>query len=180
MLALLARSVNGFPRTYWDLGFRVSSWSVGAKRHCRQRPGAPRLYGRIPETPMPGSVPYSTMPRPISREPQRKGVAVPISMIKVEVFPLPCNCPVSPRRRPRRHAPYADGVQFTVLECVPSSLRGCLDRMFFKEWTNRDRTTLVKENQHQRLRADEGVSSRLRAANSITALIWDPNLETTP
>src|SRR5712664_2707536 len=32
--------------------------------------------------------------------------------------------------------------------------------------------TLVKENEHQRLTADEGVSSRLRAANSITALIW--------
>ncbi len=32
--------------------------------------------------------------------------------------------------------------------------------------------TLVKENEHQRLTAEEGVSSRLRAANSITALIW--------
>src|SRR3989442_7262364 len=31
---------------------------------------------------------------------------------------------------------------------------------------------LVKENEHQRLTGDEGVSSRLRAANSITALTW--------
>src|SRR2546427_10782935 len=31
---------------------------------------------------------------------------------------------------------------------------------------------LVKQNEHQRLTGDEGVSSRLRAANSITALIW--------
>src|SRR6516165_4084577 len=43
--------------------------------------------------------------------------------------------------------------------------------MFFKEGTDRNGSTLVKENQHQRP-ADEGVSSRLRAANSITALTW--------
>src|SRR6516164_8689115 len=43
--------------------------------------------------------------------------------------------------------------------------------MFFEEGTDRNGSTLVKENQHQRP-ADEGVSSRLRAANSITALTW--------
>src|SRR5208283_5441379 len=55
---------------------------------------------------------------------------------------------------------------------IPSSLRGCLDCVFFEEWTDRNWGTLVKENEHQRLTADERVSSRLRAANSITALIW--------
>jgi hypothetical protein len=52
--------------------------------------------------------------------------------------------------------------QFAVLELVPPSLRGCLDCVFFEEWTDRNWGTLVKENEHQRLTADEGVSSRLR------------------
>src|SRR6266446_6354870 len=42
-----------------------------------------------------------------------------------------------------------------------------------EEFADGDGSPLVKEDQHQRVSADEGVSSRLRAANSITALIWE-------
>src|SRR5208283_2254220 len=62
--------------------------------------------------------------------------------------------------------------QFAVLQFLPPSLGGRLDCMSFEECADRDRSPLVKEDQHQRVSADEGVSSRLRAANSITALIW--------
>src|SRR2546426_12719415 len=41
--------------------------------------------------------------------------------------------------------------------------------MSLKEGTDRDRSTLVEKNQHQRVTGDDGVTSRLRAANSITA-----------
>src|SRR5882762_8241471 len=41
--------------------------------------------------------------------------------------------------------------------------------MSLKERTDRDRSTLVEKNQHQRVTGDDGVTSRLRAANSMTA-----------
>src|SRR6266849_10573194 len=41
--------------------------------------------------------------------------------------------------------------------------------MSLKEGTDRDRSTLVEKNQHQRVTGDDGVTSRLRAANSMTA-----------
>src|SRR5260370_23953340 len=41
--------------------------------------------------------------------------------------------------------------------------------MSLKERADRDRSTLVEKNQHQRVTGDEGVTSRLRAANSMTA-----------
>src|SRR5260370_39100382 len=41
--------------------------------------------------------------------------------------------------------------------------------MFPEEGTDRDRRTLVEKNQHQRVTGDGGVTSRLRAANSMTA-----------
>src|SRR6266567_5070673 len=41
--------------------------------------------------------------------------------------------------------------------------------MSLEERTDRDRSTLVEENEHYRLTVEEGVTSRLRAANSMTA-----------
>src|SRR5229473_526313 len=41
--------------------------------------------------------------------------------------------------------------------------------MSLKEGTDRDGGTLVEKNQHQRVTGDGGVTSRLRAANSMTA-----------
>src|ERR1700730_1688233 len=57
-----------------------------------------------------------------------------------------------------------------VLELVPTSLRGCLDRVSYQKGAHGYRSSLVEENKHQRVEA-KGASSRLRAANSITALI---------
>src|SRR4029077_11649241 len=41
--------------------------------------------------------------------------------------------------------------------------------MSLKERTDRERSTLIEKNQHQRVTGDGGVASRLRAANSMTA-----------
>jgi hypothetical protein len=62
--------------------------------------------------------------------------------------------------------------KFSVLEFLLSSLGGCFDRMFFEEPTDGDGSPLVKEDEHQRVSVEEGALSRLRAANSITALTW--------
>src|SRR5258708_37968129 len=41
--------------------------------------------------------------------------------------------------------------------------------MFLEEWMDGDWRALVEKNQHQRVTGDGGVTSRLRAANSMTA-----------
>ena len=52
--------------------------------------------------------------------------------------------------------------QFAVLELAPPPLRGCFDSVLFEERADGDWSTLVKENKHQRLTEDEGISPRLR------------------
>jgi hypothetical protein len=42
----------------------------------------------------------------------------------------------------------------------PPSLGGRLDFLFFEKSTDRDRSPLVKEDEHQRVRVEEGALSR--------------------